>query len=161
MSTPHVRVCFSIFVLNCECSRFYSSTANSCYWCSICVWRSPLQLCCGTMHRTMLYAAWPVAVCTMLCGPLHLQVIGFDQIRRGPQAGQAPAKWPQLCCLVLISRVQLCPEHWDRDVVRIVVRCLRGTSDLIEMPTSSIVHSLLPAPCCLGSGAKHYVWQSC
>ena len=35
------------------------------------------------------------------------------------------------------------------------MRCLRGTSDLIEMPTSSIVHSLLPAPCCLGSGAKY------
>ena len=42
---------------------------------------------------------------------------------------------------------------------RIVVRRLRRTSDLIEMPTSSIVHSLSPAPCCLGSGAKHYVWQ--
>ena len=87
------------FVLNCECSRLFSSTADSCYWCSICVWHSPLQLHCGTMHRTMLYAAWPVAVCTMLRGPLHLHVIGFDQIRRGPQAGQAPAKWPQLCCL--------------------------------------------------------------
>ena len=65
------------------------------------------QYVCGAAHCncvvarcTMLYAAWPIAVCTMLCGPLHLHVIGFDQIRRGPQAGQAPAKWPQLCCLV-------------------------------------------------------------